>query len=165
MNFKQLIWLIILLPLSTWGLEIYPQVSSTIIEIKPVKTQVKKGDIIVRLDNRQAKLELQYLQVLQSIKQQNFDDKKLELQQTKELYDRLVNSHRDLEIAQLAFDAAKRELDAHNLKVKIAQIELEKYTISSPISGVIKKLPNQRNVVNINTPKVLMIIERPLHNP
>jgi hypothetical protein len=49
--------------------------------------------------------------------------------------------------------------DAHNLKVKIAQIELEKYTITSPISGVIKNLPNQRNVVNINAPKVLMIIE------
>jgi thiazole synthase len=38
------------------------------------------------------------------IKQQDFDDKKLELQQTKELYERLVSSHRDLEIAQLAFD-------------------------------------------------------------
>jgi hypothetical protein len=47
---------------------------------------------------------------LQSIKQQDFDDKKLELQQTKELYERLVSSHRDLEIAQLAFDATKREL-------------------------------------------------------
>jgi hypothetical protein len=41
----------------------------------------------------------------------------------------------------------------------LAQIELEKYTITSPISGVIKNLPNQRNVVNINAPKVLMIIE------
>jgi hypothetical protein len=37
-----------------------------------------------------------------------------------------VGCLRDLEIAQLAFDATKRELDAHNLKVKIAQIELEK---------------------------------------
>ncbi|SSC08260.1 efflux RND transporter periplasmic adaptor subunit [bacterium endosymbiont of Bathymodiolus sp. 5 South] len=159
MRFKSLVWLAILLPLSTLGLEIYPQVSGTIIEIKPVKTQVEKGDVIVRLDDRQSKLELQYLRTLQSIKQQDFDDKKLELQQTKELYERLVNSHRDLEIAQLAFDATKRELDAHNLKVKIAQIELEKYTITSPISGVIKNLPNQRNVVNINAPKVLMIIE------
>jgi multidrug resistance efflux pump len=144
---------------STLGLEIYSQVSSAIIEIKPAKTQVKKGDVIVRLDDRQAKLELQYLKTLQSIKQQDFDDKKLELQQTKELYERLVSSHRDLEIAQLAFDATKRELDAHNLKIKIAQIELEKYTITSPISGIIKNLPNQRNVVNINTPKILMIIE------
>jgi multidrug resistance efflux pump len=65
--------------LSTLGLEIYPQVSGTIIEIKPVKTQVEKGDVIVRLDDRQSKLELQYLRTLQSIKQQDFDDKKLEL--------------------------------------------------------------------------------------
>jgi multidrug resistance efflux pump len=55
------------------GLEIYPQVSGTIIEIKPVKTQVEKGDVIVRLDDRQSKLELQYLRTLQSIKQQDFD--------------------------------------------------------------------------------------------
>jgi multidrug efflux pump subunit AcrA (membrane-fusion protein) len=81
-NFKSLVWLAILLPSSTLGLEIYSQVSSAIIEIKPVKTQVKKGDVIVRLDDRQAKLELQYLKTLQSIKQQDFDDKKLELQQT-----------------------------------------------------------------------------------
>jgi multidrug resistance efflux pump len=53
-----------LLPLSTLGLEIYPQVSGTIIEIKPVKTQVEKGDVIVRLDDRQSKLELQYLKLM-----------------------------------------------------------------------------------------------------
>ncbi|VVM18662.1 hypothetical protein BSPWISOXPB_7915 [uncultured Gammaproteobacteria bacterium] len=75
MRFKSLVWLAILLPLSTLGLEIYPQVSGTIIEIKPVKTQVEKGDVIVRLDDRQSKLELQYLRTLQSIKQQDFDDK------------------------------------------------------------------------------------------
>jgi hypothetical protein len=49
MRFKSLVWLAILLPLSTLALEIYPQVSGAIIEIKPVKTQVKKGDVIVRL--------------------------------------------------------------------------------------------------------------------
>jgi multidrug resistance efflux pump len=48
-------------------LEIYPQVSDAIIEIKPVKTQVKKGDVIVRLDDRQAKLELQYLRTVKFI--------------------------------------------------------------------------------------------------
>ncbi len=156
---KPLIWLVPLLPLSAFGLEIYPQVSSTIIEIKSEKAEVKKGDVLVRLDDRQAQLELQYLKALQSIKQQDFDDKKLEFQQTQELYNRLVSSHRDLEIAQLAFDAAKRELEAHNLKIKIAQIELEKYTITSPISGTIQSLPNQRNATNINAPKALMVIE------
>jgi multidrug resistance efflux pump len=32
---------------------------------------VKKGDVIVRLDDRQAKLELQYLKTLQSIKEKD----------------------------------------------------------------------------------------------
>lgn len=159
MSFKTLIWLTIILPLSAFGVEIYPQVSSTITEIKSVGSEVEKGDVIVKLDNRQAKLELKYLQVLQSVKQQNFDDKQLELQQTQELYDRMVSSHRDLNIAKMAFDAAKRELDAHNLKIEIAQIELEKYTIISPVSGTIEALPNPRNTTNANTPKALMVIE------
>ncbi len=159
MGFKTLMWLTILLPFSAWSIEIYPQVSSTITEIKSIGSQVEKGDVVVKLDNRQAKLELKYLQVLQSVKQQNFNDKQLELQQTQELYDRMVASHRDLNIAQMAFDATKRELDAHNLKVEIAQIELEKYNITSPVSGTIKALPNPRNTTNANAPKVLIVIE------
>lgn len=160
MHFKSLMCLALLLSLPTLSLEIYPQVSSAIITIKAIGTQVKKSEVIVQLDDRQAQLELRHLKVLQSIKQQAFDDKKLALNQTQELYNRLVKSHRDLEIAQLAFDAAKRELEAHKLKVKIAQIELEKYTIASPISGVVKDLPNQRNATNINAPKMLIIIEQ-----
>lgn len=159
MRFKLLMFIALLLALPTLSLEIYPQVSSAIIAIKAVGTQVKKSEVIVRLDDRQAQLELQHLKVLQSIKQQALNDKKLELEQTQELYNRLVSSHRDLEIAQLAFDATKRELEAHNLKIKIAKIELEKYTIASPIYGVVKDIPNPRNTTNINAPKVLMIIE------
>ena len=159
MRFKYFAVLTTLLSLSVNAIEIYPQVSSTIVEIKPVNTQVKPGDIVVKLDDQQAQLELEYLQVMQSIKQQTFDDKQLQLLQTQELYERMVSSDRDVEIATLEFNAAKRELDAHNLKIKIAKLELDKFQIKSPISGVVKSLPNPRNTTNINSPRVLMIIE------
>ena len=159
MNFKKNIWLMLLLPLHVFAIEIYPQVSASIVNIKSVGVQVNKGDVVVQLDDRQAKLKLGSLQVLKSIKQQEFDDKQLELNQTKELYDRMVASHRDLDIAQMAFDTAKRELDAHNIRVEIEKIELEKYVITTPISGTIKLLPNYRNTTNINAPKILMVIE------
>ena len=159
MRFKYFAFLTTLISLTVNAIEIYPQVSSKIIEIKAVNTQVEQGEVVIKLDDRQAQLELQHLEVLQSIKQQAFDDKQLELQQTQELFDRMVSSHRDVEIAKLEFNAAKRELDAHNLKIEIAKLELEKFKIKSPISGTVKSLPNIRNATNINSAKVLMIIE------
>ncbi len=159
MRFKYFAFLTTFISLTINAIEIYPQVSSKIIEIKTVNTQVEQGEVVIKLDDRQAQLELQHLQVLQSIKQQTFDDKQLELQQTQELFDRMVSSHRDVELAKLAFNAAKRELDAHNLKIEIAKLELEKFQITSPISGIVKSLPNSRNATNINSAKALMIIE------
>ena len=149
----------LLLTNSVIALDIYPQVSANIIEIKSVGKNVKTGDVVVILDSRQAKLKLAHLQVIQQTKQQAFDDAELELNQTKELYDRMVASHRDVHIAQTIFNEKKRELNAHNLTIQIQQIELEKYTITSPISGTIKTIPNVRNATNHFSPKPLIIIE------
>lgn len=156
MKFRHLLPLTVLVTTSSWALDIYPQVSSTIVEIKAAGSDVKQGDILVTLDNRQAQLEVDYLQAILAIKQQAFDDAKLHLDQTQELYDRLVASHRDLELAQFNFNDAKRELAAHQVKIEIAIIELEKYQIRSPIDATVEALPNPRNATNGNQPQVLM---------
>ncbi|BBB23504.1 conserved hypothetical protein [Isorropodon fossajaponicum endosymbiont JTNG4] len=158
MKIKSMI-LLVFISMNTAALEIYPLVSGEITMIKSIGSSVKQGDLLVQIDNAQAKLELDYLKALQKTYQQNFDDKQLDLQQTQELYDRLVSSHRDLEIIQLVFDKAKRELEAHNIKIKIAEIELKKYKIYAPIPGTIKATPNLRNATNTNAPKVLIILE------
>ena len=159
MKFNHYLILVLLLSNSTLALNIYPQVSANIVEIKSVGDTVKAGDILVKLDDRQARLKLQQLKIIQKIKQQNFEDAQLELKQTKELYERMVASHRDLEKAQIIFDEKKRQLDAHNISVKIQEIELEKYSIKSPIAGEVVKLPNPRNATNINQASVLMVIK------
>ncbi|BAS68133.1 efflux RND transporter periplasmic adaptor subunit [Bathymodiolus septemdierum thioautotrophic gill symbiont] len=153
------ILLLLFISFNTLALEIYPLVSGEITMIKPVRTHVEKGDLLVQIDDAQAKLELNYLKALQKTYQQNFKDKQLELKQTQELYDRLVSPHRDLEIAQLIFDQARRELEAHNIKIKIAENQLKKYQLHAPISGTISMTPNLRNATNMNAPKVLMILE------
>ncbi|WP_428086234.1 hypothetical protein [Candidatus Thioglobus sp.] len=159
MKFKLYLALSLLLPNMALAIDIYPQVSSAIIKIKAVGIAVNAGDIVIELDDRQAKLKLAHLNVIASIKQQAFDDAQLIFEQTKQLYDRLVASHRDLDIDQLDFNAKKRELNAHNIDIKIQEIELEKYTIRSPITGLITATPNLRNITNVNTAKILMIIE------
>ena len=117
MKFKY--WLVagLLASNTAFSLDIYPQVSATIIKIKSIGEPVSKGDVVVQFDNRQAKLKLQHLQTLQQIKQQAFDDAQLELKQTQELYERMVASHRDLDKAQMQFNENKRELDAHNITI------------------------------------------------
>ncbi|CAC9594505.1 hypothetical protein [uncultured Gammaproteobacteria bacterium] len=159
MKFNHYLTAGIFLSSTVLALDIYPQVSANIIEIKAVGKAVKPGDILVKLDNRQATLKLQHLQVIQKIKQQAFDDAEREFNQTQELYDRMVASHRDVDIAKITFDEKKRELDAHNLTIQIQKIELEKYRITSPISGTIKTIPNSRNATNHFSPKPLLIIE------
>lgn len=159
MKFNKNLILSLLLCTSASALDIYPQVSGKILNIETVGKQVNIGDEIVKIDDRQAKLKLQLLQVIGKTKQQAFDDAQLNLNQTQELYDRMVASHRDLDIAKIDFDAKKHDLDAHNLKVKIQEIELEKYTIKSPLSGTIRATPNLRNTTNANAPEVLMVIE------
>ena len=158
MNFKPLIGSLLLLPFAASALNIYPQVSSTIVSMANTGTSVKKGDIIVQLDDRQAQLELQSLKVIKSIKQQTFDDRLLEFNQAQELYDRLSASHRDVEIAKLAFDAAKRQLDAHQILIQIKKIELEKYQIKSPMDASVEETPNLRNTTNVANPKILMVL-------
>ena len=96
MKSKHLLPLALLLTLPVNALEIYPQVSSTIMSMKTLGSEVNQGDVLIKLDDRQAQLKLKYLQAILSIKQQAFDDAKLHLDQTQELYDRLVASHRDL---------------------------------------------------------------------
>jgi len=141
------------------ALDIYPQVSASIIEIITPGKPVNPGDILVKLDDSQAQLTLQHLETIGHIKQQNFDDAQLNYEQTQELYDRMVASHRDLDIAKMSRDAAKRELDAHNVLIKIQTLELEKYLIKSTVSGIVKQTPNLRNTTNINNPKILVVIE------
>jgi multidrug resistance efflux pump len=150
---------LLLMSFNAAALEIYPLVSGEIIMIKPAGTLIKQGELLLKIDATQAKLELDYLQARQKIYQQDFDDKQLELKQTQELYERLVASHRDLDLMQLSFNAAERELEAHNIKVKIATVELQKYQIYAPLSGVIKATPHLRNATNLNAPKILMILE------
>ena len=156
MKSRYLLPLTLLITLPSWALDIYPQVSGTIVEIKAPGTEIKQGEVLVTLDNRQAQLEVEYLTAILAIKQQEFDDAKLHLDQTQELYDRLVASHRDLEEAQMNFNAAKRELAAHQVKIQIAQIELEKYQIRSPIDATVESLVSPRNTTNINQPQALM---------
>jgi membrane fusion protein (multidrug efflux system) len=159
MKFNHWLALGLFLPGITLALDIYPQVSGSIVEMTTPGKQVNAGDILVKIDDRQAQLKLQHLEITSSIKQQAFEDALLTLNQTQELYDRMVASHRDLDIAKIEHNAKKREHDAHNVLIKIQTIELEKYQIKSPISGTVKETPQLRNVTNIASPKVLVVIE------
>lgn len=158
MNYKLLLS-VFFLSTHVYSLDIYSEVSSTILSMKNIGDKVAKGEVIVQLDSRQAELELKAQEMILETKEYVFNDRQKILVQTQELYDRLVGSKRNLDLAQENFDAARREFEAQKIAVEIAKIELEKYQIKSPVNGTVDSIPSPRNLTNISNPKILMVID------
>ncbi len=159
MKIKFYLLFITLSMFNIYAMDIYPQVSAKIVAIKAVDDKFETGDILVKLDNKQAVLKFNYLQAINKFYEQNFIDRQLSLKEKLELFERLVGTRRDLKQAQLDFKQATRELEASKLRVKIAKIELEKYLIIAPFNGVITKV-NNANVASIYSNRLLMQIRK-----
>lgn len=142
------------------ALDIYPQVSANILFIAPVDSKVNKGDILVQFDDRIAKQQLGRALVILKLKQQLSADKKLDLEQITTLFDNLVRSKRELELAQIAYKTAQYEQQAQNYLVELRKLDLEKYTIRSPFDVIVTQTPHLRNVSNHYQPQVLMHVSK-----
>ncbi len=141
-------------------LEIYPEVSGKIIFIAKEESYVNKGEILVSLDSRIAQEKLNKELNILKIKQQQLVDKELDLKNIKTLFDSLVQSKRELELAKIAYKNAKYAYQAQNNLLSLAKLELEKYTIRTPFNAKVIQTPNLRNVTNTNSPLLIMIIEK-----
>ncbi len=120
--------------------QITPEISGTIKKINVTDTQpVKAGDILVIIDDTDAKLSLASAKA-------NLTKVEAEIQQAKDIYKRrkalaelgsvseeeLINAKNNFESAQASLDAAKVLLDQ-------AKLDLSRTTIYAPISGIIAK--------------------------
>lgn len=151
--------LLIFISINSLALEIYPLVSGKIIFIKTEGSNVKKDEVIVKIDPTETLLKLKHQQILQQTYKQNLKDKELILKQKNELYERMVGSHRNVEIAKLEFNEAKYALEAHNINIEITKNILKNHQIISGINAVVEKTPHYRNATNINNPKILMVLK------
>lgn len=137
---------------------IYAEVSSTIVWLANPGQSLKKDEPLVKLDARLATAKLAEQQAILSIKQQQFADKKLVFGQIKQLFDNLVRSKRELDLAEIDYKEAKYQLTAQKSRVMQQQLWLEKHQILAPFDLQVKSTPELRNVTNHRQPKPLLFV-------
>ncbi len=117
---------------------ITPQVSGQLMRICVTEgDQVKKGQVLFVIDQRDAQLELESAQAnLQAaIAQEN--SAKIEYESNKNLYEKKIVSKYTFETAQNSYEQAKASVIQYRAQVNRAKVNLGYCTITAPVTGSI----------------------------
>ena len=120
---------------------ITPQVSGQLMRICVTEgDQVKKGQVLFVIDQRDAQLELESAQAnLQAaIAQEN--SAKIEYESTKNLYEKKIVSKYTFETAQNSYEQAKASVIQYRAQVSRAKVNLGYCTITAPVTGSIGEI-------------------------
>lgn len=120
--------------------QVTPSTGGTIQQINVKDTdQVKKGDILVVIDDLDAQLALSMAKAELAKAQVEYDRRKLDFERRKAIAKTGSVSEEELSTTENGFKAASALLDAAKVMVKKAEIDLERTVIHSPIDGVVAK--------------------------
>ena len=120
---------------------ITPQVSGQLMRICVTEgDQVKKGQVLFVIDQRDAQLELESAQAnLQAaIAQEN--SAKIEYESNKNLYEKKIVSKYTFETAQNSYEQAKASVIQYRAQVSRAKVNLGYCTITAPVTGSIGEI-------------------------
>ena len=120
---------------------ITPQVSGQLTRICVTEgDQVKKGQVLFIIDQRNAQLELESAQAnLQAaIAQEN--SAKIEYESNKNLYEKKIVSKYTFETAQNSYEQAKASVIQYRAQVNRAKVNLGYCTITAPVTGSIGEI-------------------------
>ena len=120
---------------------ITPQISGQLMRICVTEgDQVKKGQVLFVIDQRDAQLELQSAQAnLQAaIAQEN--SAKIEYESNKNLYEKKIVSKYTFETAQNSYEQAKASVIQYRAQVNRAKVNLGYCTITAPVTGSIGEI-------------------------
>ena len=121
---------------------ITPQVSGQLVKI-PVNEgqQVKKGQVLFVIDQRNAQLELEAAQAnLQAALAQE-NSAKLEYESNKNLFEKNIVSRYMLDNSENSYKQAKASVAQARAQVNRSRVNLGFCTITAPVSGVIGEIP------------------------
>lgn len=121
---------------------ITPQVSGQLMRICVTEgDQVKKGQVLFVIDQRDAQLELESAQAnLQSAIAQE-STAKLEFESSQNLFDKKIVSKYTLENARNAYNQAKASVALYKAQMNRAKVNLGYCTITAPVTGSIGEIP------------------------
>ena len=121
---------------------ITPQVSGQLMRICVTEgDQVKKGQVLFIIDQRNAQLELESAQAnLQSaIAQEN--SARIEYESNKNLYEKKIVSKYTFDTAENSYNQAKASVAQFKAQVNRAKVNLGYCTITAPVAGSIGEIP------------------------
>lgn len=121
---------------------IKPQVSGQLTEICITEgQQVKKGDVLFRIDSRNAQIELEYAEANLLAAQASESSAKLEYESTKNLFAKGIVSRYMMDNAENEYKRAVAAVAQSKASVDRARVNLSFCTITSPVAGLIGSVP------------------------
>ena len=126
----------------TADVTIMPQISGQLVEVCIKEgQQVKKGQVLFRIDSRDAQLELESAQANLLAAQAQESSALLEFESNTNLYAKKIVSKYVLDNAENTYKQAKASVAQYTAAVNRARVNLGYCTITAPVAGVIGSIP------------------------
>ena len=126
----------------TSDVTIKPQVSGQLMEVCITEgQQVRKGDVLFRIDSRDAELELESAEANLLAAQAQESSAKLEYESCQNLYSKGIVSKYMLESAENDYKQAQASVVQAQASANRARVNLSYCTITAPVDGIIGSIP------------------------
>ena len=126
----------------TADVTITPQTSGQLTEVCITEgQQVKKGDVLFRIDSRDAQLELESAEANLLVAEAQESSAKLEYESNKNLYEKKIVSKYVLDNSENTYKQAQASVAQCKATANRARVNLGYCTITAPVDGVIGSLP------------------------
>ena len=121
---------------------ITPQVSGQLMRICVTEgDQVRKGQVLFIIDQRDARLELESAQANLQAAIASENSARIEYESSKNLFEKKIVSRYILETAENSYNQAKASVAQYRAQVNRAKVNLGYCTITAPVSGNIGEIP------------------------
>ena len=126
----------------TADVTITPQISGQLMEVCITEgQQVKKGQVLFRIDSRDAQLELESAEANLLAAKAQESSAKLEYESSRNLYDKRIVSKYVLNNAENQYMQAQASVAQYQAMANRARVNLGYCTITAPVAGVIGSIP------------------------
>ena len=126
----------------TSDVTIKPQISGQLMEVCITEgQQVKKGDVLFRIDSRDAELELESAEANLLAAEARESSAKLEFESSRNLYEKKIVSKYVLDNAENQYKQAQASVAQYRATANRARVNLSYCTIIAPVDGVIGSIP------------------------
>ena len=140
-------------------MDIYTQVSANIISMAKVDQNIKKNDILIKLDDKQISFKIQEQRANVNLAKLFLDDAKKYYDQDVKLYDQTLISQRELDLSKIKYLEKKYIYQSKLATLNVLNEQKKLYTIKSPFNGVVKEIVNNINATNKYNPIIIMKIK------